>query len=176
MVNFKPRLCKFCGTPAMKNRAICFICQKQNQKAERLAKAARLDLKRQKLKEMKQGKKELSTKYLDDLWRDKTKDYYGRQCEHCGSREAVQSHHIIGRSNFGVRFDYRNCSVLCPSCHKFGRYFSAHGTSSIFTLWIIKKRGEAWHNDLVARSRILKSDRSIFLKELRLLKADNNKL
>ena len=167
-MNFKQKICQ-CGQKAMPNRRICYQCQRQKQKAEREEKAARLDLKRQKLKEMKQGKKELSTKYLDTLWATKTKDYYGRMCEYCFSKEGLQSHHVITRSNYGTRFDYHNAVILCSLCHKFGRYFSAHGTPTLFAQFIIKKRGEAWHNDLVKRSRILKPDRSIFLKELRSL-------
>lgn len=42
---------------------------------------------------------------------------YGRLCYACG-KPASQMHHIIGRSNKILRWDYRNIIPVCSYCHQ----------------------------------------------------------
>jgi len=171
MLKLKRKICK-CGKPALPNRRVCYSCEMAKIRERRLASLAKKKERKEKQKMVRNGKRELTTKYLDALWSKETKKYYGNRCEHCGSLENLNSHHIIGRTNRAVRWDYRNCCVLCCICHRFNRHWSAHETPTIFTEWIIGKRGENWHKDLVVEARNLNVDRKRFLDELRTLNGE----
>lgn len=159
----KTKTCLKCKKPALPGRRICYSCLR----AKRAESKAKRELVKQKRKATKVAKRELSIKYLDDLWRDKTKEYYGHKCEHCGKTENLNSHHVIGRTNKALRWDYRNCVVLCVYCHKFNHFWSAHETPTIFNDWIREKRGEEWHRALVVKARQTEWDRKLFLEELK---------
>ncbi len=161
------KTCRNCKNPALPHRRICYHCELANKRWLSLASQERSKARKMAKKARKDGKTALTTDNLDSLWRKATKAFYGYRCEKCGKTNNLNSHHIISRSNFGVRWDYRNCCVLCPDCHKFNRLFSAHGTPTLFSDWIRQKRGEAWHTDLVVRARTLTADRKKFLEELK---------
>jgi hypothetical protein len=75
------------------------------------------------------------------------------ECEICGMR-GNNPHHIIGKRNMAVRFDFDNGVNLCPSHHTLSGSFSAHQTPVDFQEWLVEKRGEKWWNDLRIRSRL----------------------
>ena len=164
---FKRRKCRLCEKLALQNRSICWTHKLEIDRKKREDKLAKQAVSKQKKKVIKTAKRELSIKYLDDLWSLKTKEHYGRKCEHCGKTENLNSHHVIGRTNKALRWDYRNCVVLCVYCHKFNHFWSAHETPTIFNDWIRSKRGEEWHTDLVVKARNTNVDRKLFLEELR---------
>jgi len=99
----------------------CSIC-KMNLARER---KQRIREKQEKRTQINKIKKENSVKYLDDLWAKATKYYYGDKCEICG-KPKVNSHHIFSRSNFAVRWDIDNCSVLCVYHHLWDTKISGH--------------------------------------------------
>ncbi len=85
---------------------------------------------------------------LDKLWSDiiRSKGY----CEWCGNI-GKNAHHVIGRTNYSLRWDIRNGCFLCVSCH-----FKAHNDPLGFTkffrknrykdyLYLCKKRKEIAH-------------------------------
>jgi len=85
---------------------------------------------------------------LDKLWSLAVKAKAGGKCELCFSVGALNSHHIFSRRFMGTRFDVSNGVCLC-----IGHHFEAHQKSSVFTLKILKKRGDAWHDALQLKSQ-----------------------
>ncbi len=71
----------------------------------------------------KLSKKKLKEK-LDNIWAQiiKSKGY----CEVCHSSNNLNAHHVVGRINYGLRWDLRNGCCLCPGCHMFSSKTSAH--------------------------------------------------
>ena len=64
------------------------------------------------------------------------------KCEKCGKQyqsptSGLQNSHFWGRANKRVRWDEKNCSALCFSCHQ---YFTANPNEHV--LWMQKKLGE----------------------------------
>ena len=169
MLKLKRRNCKICGKPALQNRTICWKHHLEAQRASREASQARQKARKQAAKATKQARSALSKKNLDILWSKATKAHYGQVCEVCGSPNNLNSHHIFRRTIFAVRWDYRNCSVLCANCHMFNNDFSAHATPTAFSDWIKQKRGKDWYSDLLFRSRSSSLDRKYFLEELKTL-------
>ena len=109
-------------------------------------------------------------KSLDNAWSLLVKLIAGNKCEYCNNRQTLNSHHIFTRSNKSTRWDELNGISLCASHHALNSKFSAHGTPTIFTEWIINKRGENWHNLLRLRAHAdgkrTKFEKEIMLKEL----------
>ena len=109
-------------------------------------------------------------KRLDDAWSKLIKLRAGNKCEYCGSRNQTNAHHIFTRSNKSTRWDVANGISLCPSHHTLSNKFSAHGTPTIFTEWLINKKGENWHNILRLRAnsdgKRTKFEKEIILSEL----------
>jgi hypothetical protein len=77
-----------------------------------------------------------------DLWSEIVKKKAGYKCEVCGSTENLQSHHIIGRGNWRLRWEPRNGACLCAKHHKFDRNQSAHNNPLWFNEWLQKYRKE----------------------------------
>ena len=97
-------------------------------------------------------------KRLDLLWAKAVKLLAGNQCEivtdrRCpnkggeGKGHGLNSHHIIGRSNFNVRWDVNNGVALCVKHHVFS-IWSAHKNPFWFSQKMLDKRGKKWYNDL----------------------------
>ena len=104
---------------------------------------------------------------LDNLWSKLVKEKAHHICERCGKRESLNSHHVFGRRSYSVRWDIDNGVCLCASCHRFSSVFSAHETPTLFTEWVIKKRGRRWYTKLDKRhNEIYKGDRDNKLSEL----------
>lgn len=78
---------------------------------------------------------------LDDAWSKLVKLRAGNQCEYCGKRRYVQSHHIFSRSNRSVRWDVKNGVALCAGHHTLSSKFSAHKTPTEFHIWLEEKKG-----------------------------------
>jgi len=73
-------------------------------------------------------------------------------CEVCGLKNGdkhpntgkiqhVEAHHIMSRNNKNspLKFDLRNISCLCSSCHKHDK-FSAHKHGLWFAMWFLEHR------------------------------------
>lgn len=86
-----------------------------------------------------------SKKYLknkcDKLWSDIIKIKATGRCEVCGTPYNLNSHHVIGRVNYNLRWDLRNGICLCVKNHKFGIY-SAHENPIWFMDWFKAHRPE----------------------------------
>ena len=78
------------------------------------------------------------------------------KCEYCKTTLHLNAHHIVGKRNKSLRWNISNGVCLCPSCHVFSTIFSAHGTPTIFSKWIIGERGEYWHEDLIQEANKIK--------------------
>jgi len=106
-------------------------------------------------------------KELDDLWRKAVKIVYGStdseyyQCEKCGkwfksgkgigTGKGINAHHIIGKSNYNVRWEIEDGTPLCSGCHTM-RKDSAHQDRTVFLNWIINKRGQEWFGELMKKA------------------------
>ena len=64
-------------------------------------------------------------------------------CERCGSRDWLQTSHIIGRKFSATRTDLSNLQLLCAKCH---RYFTDHPVE--FTRWLFESIGEPEYDRL----------------------------
>ena len=114
----------------------------------------------------KRRKKNSLNKLLDTLWSKAVKVLAKERCEYCGSTEYLNSHHVIGRRNFGVRWNVNNGVCLCAKCHQFSSRFSAHQTPTLFSDWIQKKRGKEWYSQLIMMSTLIKPDKEETKEEL----------
>lgn len=113
--------------------------------------------------------KKISTKHLDNLWREAVKRVHGVRCEFCGADSdstVIQVHHIYGRRNYGTRWLIDNGVVLCANHHTLSSAFSAHQTPLDFSNWIIEKRGE----------NLLKCLKQTANKVIRVREIDHDKL
>ena len=114
-------------------------------------------------------KKNSLNKLLDSLWSKAVKKLAKEKCEYCESTNNLNSHHIIGRRNFAVRWNINNGVCLCGLHHTFSSKFSAHQTPTLFSDFIQKKRGKEWYRQLIMSSTIPKltiSDKEEFRSTL----------
>jgi len=88
----------------------------------------------------KPSKKTLKKK-LDKAWSQLVKLQAGNKCEVCGSTEALNSHHIVGRRNLCLRWEVMNGVCLCVKHHKFGNQ-SAHENPVWFEDWLKENRSQ----------------------------------
>jgi hypothetical protein len=123
--------------------------------------------KKKKKKKKKKTPRQKLRIVLDNLWRDLIKEIYGfvslgyYRCEKCGKifrsgkgagkGKSINSHHIIGKSNWNVRWDLRDGSPLCSGDHTLNKD-SAHQDRSAFLKKIIEKRGQGWYDKLYKRA------------------------
>ena len=93
---------------------------------------------------------------------------WGYKGKRCPSLKGLEAHHIFGRKNYDVRYDYRNGACLCYTHHK-GHRDSAHEASSVFMEMMIEQRGQKWYLDLRQRSQAynVKLDKVPFYEELK---------
>ena len=61
--------------------------------------------------------KRCEIKRLDKLWGEIIKAKDGHKCQKCGNAAYLNAHHIVGRSNYKVRWEVENGITLCPKCH-----------------------------------------------------------
>ena len=101
-------------------------------------------------------------KRLDVLWAKAVKLLAQNRCEivtnkRCqnvngfGKGHGLNAHHIIGRSNFNVRWDVNNGVALCVKHHVFS-IWSAHKNPFWFLQKMIQLRGETWYKTLQAKA------------------------
>lgn len=79
----------------------------------------------------------VTSKMCDDLWSKAVKARAGYKCEkeNCNNKD-LQSHHVVSRTNYALRFDVENGVALCTYHH----LFWAHKDALAFTKWIATKR------------------------------------
>ncbi len=113
-----------------------------------------------------------TVKQLDLLWSQAVKVQAGYKCEVSGLGKyqcRLNSHHIVGKRNFTLRWDIRNGACLSSKKHTLERQ-SAHQDSKWFLDWFEEKRPsdfeylEATKNIIVKRNA---QDRKQIAKDLR---------
>jgi len=81
------------------------------------------------------------------VWREKVLERNGDKCSICKrdltDKRLRHIHHIIGKEFKELRYDENNGILLCPKCHKFGK-FSAHKNGLWFSEWLRKNRPEQY--------------------------------
>lgn len=65
------------------------------------------------------NKSEIKT--LDKIWSFAVKEKYNFQCANCEVQNYLNSHHVISRINYNVRWDLDNGISLCSGDHKFNK-------------------------------------------------------
>lgn len=75
-----------------------------------------------------------------NVWAKAVKAKARYECEYCGSKNNLVSHHIFSIRHSNTKWDIDNGICLCVGHHTFGK-FSAHGSPD-FILWIIKHIGQ----------------------------------
>lgn len=100
-----------------------------------------------KSKKLKPGKS--LTRRFDKMWREICLEKARYCCEYCGDDKGLNVHHIIGRRNYSTRWYVPNGIVLCAKHHTFDSDFSAHQAPLSFHIWLMEKRGQEWHDDLM---------------------------
>jgi hypothetical protein len=75
------------------------------------------------------------------------------KCERCGKTQYLNSHHVIGRINYFLRFDLRNGCCLCSSCHVFSKE-AAHNDPIGFINWFKDTRPDDYQYLLENRNKI----------------------
>jgi len=116
---------------------------------------------------MKVKTKKNLKKQCDIAWSKKVKELSHGRCEVCGSISTLNSHHIIGRVNYALRWDLKNGMTLCSSCHKFSKT-SAHNDPVHFMEYFKKARPEDYQYLLTKKNTLAKYiDYEQILKELR---------
>ncbi len=76
------------------------------------------------------------------------------KCEACGKSNCVlNAHHFKSRKYHGVKWYLPNLICLCVHCHTFSFTFSAHKTPEAFRLFMIKRKGQAWADDIEKRAQ-----------------------
>jgi hypothetical protein len=102
----------------------------------------------------------------DKLFSEYIRKKSGGVCEHCQKLfgyKRLQASHYFGRRNKALRWDERNVSALCFTCHM------VIMTENPFqhTKWMKKKLGTAGFNNLVRASNRIKKWNKQDLEELR---------
>lgn len=92
------------------------------------------------------------TKKIDKLWAKIIKIRANHECEYCGRKDTLNSHHVFGRRKMSTRWSFDNGVCLCAGHHVFSTEFSAHQTPLTFDKWIIEKRGKEWYDNLILLS------------------------
>ena len=109
-------------------------------------------------------------KKLDDAWSLLVKLRAKMQCEVCGKRSPLNSHHIFSRSKKSTRWDVMNGVCLCVGCHTFSSKFSAHKTPTEFTYWLENKKGRDFMELLTLKanqtSKLHAFEKKLLLDEL----------
>ena len=101
----------------------------------------------------KSSPRALLVKELDKLWRKAIVLRAGSRCEMTGKLggegrgHALNAHHIIGRSNYRVRWMLINGACLTAGAHTLAPN-SAHKNPIYFLEEMIKQRGRSWYENL----------------------------
>jgi len=109
---------------------------------------------------------------LDDLWREIIYLTYNFTCEICGlkmSPEECHAHHIIFRSNFNVRWDLANGSLLCNYNHNYAPN-APHYDNRKYLEWLKDHRPEGHYERLLRKSGEMGGANKLEILELMKLK------
>lgn len=91
---------------------------------------------------------------LDDLWREIIYLEFNFTCEMCGLKmtpEECHAHHIIFRSNYNVRWDTRNGSLLCNYNHN-EALNAPHRDNKKYLEWLKEHRPKGYYEILLRES------------------------
>lgn len=84
-------------------------------------------------------------------------------CERCGSKDWLQTSHIISRRFSATRTDIENAQCLCAKCH---RFFTDHPVE--FGRWVFESIGEDAYDRLKRKSEaVTKTDWDAELERLK---------
>ena len=126
---------------------------------------------------MKVKTKKTLKKQCDIAWALAVRKTNNGLCEMCG-KPAQNSHHIISRNNYSLRYDIRNGANLCINDHLFGRN-SAHQNSLAFMEWFRSSRPDDYEyikskSNIIAHYSVL-DYQNIYqkLKEVKCLLGNN---
>ncbi len=100
------------------------------------------------------SKAQLSKK-LDEAWSLAVKQKAGYECEVCGAKSTLNSHHIVGRRNRMTRWDLKNGVCVCVKHHKFG-IESFHEDPLWAKEWLEDKRWEDYAYLYMVKNQIKK--------------------
>ncbi len=105
------------------------------------------------------------TKRADALWSECVKINYNHQCQYCGKKEYLNSHHLFTRSRKSTRWDIENGICLCSGHHTLSSSFSAHQTWLEFFEWLEGIRWRDWIDELSKKSQKIVKVTPDLLKE-----------
>jgi len=83
----------------------------------------------------------------DELWSTTVKVRFGWKCAISNKTESLESHHLIGRSNWTHRWTLMNGVCLNSYYHALGGHIAAHGATDVtnrFGEWMKKDHPEQW--------------------------------
>jgi len=124
MVKKYQKVCRTCDELYRTNMRYSQMCD--NCKKQKKVKSKKYKVKQDKKLEKKK----------DREWTKEIGLIYNRTCVICGSTKLPNAHHIIPKTFKETRWDKKNGIILCPKCHKFGKY-SAHKHPLWFTMYLI---------------------------------------
>ena len=101
----------------------------------------------------KRGSIKYYKKRADKLWSEIIRSK--GKCEVCGETEYLNPHHVVGKRNHAVRFDFRNGVCLCSGCHTM-KTKSAHQDPQWFMNWFKRNRLNDYHAISLAKNKIVK--------------------
>jgi len=81
-------------------------------------------------------KKKRLREICDQLWSLAVKIDWGCGCAMCKKREDLNSHHLIPRQHYALRYDLQNGICLCAGCHRFNPHHSPHKNGPGFNRWL----------------------------------------
>lgn len=65
------------------------------------------------------------------------------RCVTCGSAEALEVSHYLGRARHGIRWDLKNCNLQCHACHR-----EYHAGSPAYMRYMASAYGEGVFDEL----------------------------
>jgi len=88
----------------------------------------------------------------DQLWSLAVKSDWNHTCAICGSKGDLNSHHLIPRQHYAMRYELRNGICLCRRCHQFCPDHSPHQNAIGFVHWLWREQNPLyqWHTETVA--------------------------
>ena len=136
--------------------------------------------KRKARKKRKSSPRALLVRELDRLWRMAVVLRAGSQCEmtgKCGGEgrgHALNAHHIVGRSNYRVRWALINGACLTAGAHTLAPN-SAHKNPIYFLEEMIKQRGREWYDTLQTEAYACGGGVKHTMEDLQVIKANLKK-
>jgi len=71
-------------------------------------------------------------------WSKLVRQRDGNQCQICGRKDFIISHHIIPKELKQFALDLNNGVALCRKCHKYNFSISPHRNALAFCFWLQK--------------------------------------